>query len=170
MTRTMLLGVALALAACSGQQMQDSMRSGFGKVFKPRHNIERFESQCADVAFSARGSCIREKMTAGYPAWRSDPNADLNDVYLSWMEAAGARVAAGKMDETEARLGAAEIKLRMQQITAQRANTASIQRQTGVAQMLTGLAIMNSANPQPGPQITCRSVPTGLGTTTTTCN
>jgi len=170
MKRTTLICVALLLTACSAQRMQDSARKGFGHIFKPHHTIERFEKLCAQVPFTAYGSCMRSELERDNPNWRSDPHGDLVEVQLAWLEAAGARVADGRMEESDARLGAAEMKVRLKSIASERATNASIQQQAATSRMLMGLAIMNSASPQPSPTITCQTVPTGLGTTTTRCN
>jgi hypothetical protein len=158
MKKTTLLCVTLLLTACSAP------------MFKPRHTIERFETLCAHVPFSAYGSCIRSELERDNSRWRSDPHADLVDVYLAWLDAAGARVSDGRMEEADARLGAAEIKVRLKSIASERATNTSLQQQAATSRMLTGLAIMNAASPQPSAPITCQSVPTGLGTMTTRCN
>jgi hypothetical protein len=169
MKRTTFLA-CLMLAGCTGQQTQDAMRKGFGRVFNPRHTIERFEAICAGAPFPDYGSCIRSELVRDNPRWRSDPHADLVDVYLAWLDAAGARVADGRMEESDARLGAAEMKVRLKSIASERATNASIQQQAALSRMLAGLAIMNASVPQPGPLIQCRTTPTGLGTTMTTCH
>lgn len=169
MKRTAFLA-CLLLAGCTGQQTQDAMRKGFGHVFKPRHAIERFEALCANAPFPGYGRCIRSELVRDNPRWHADPHADLVDVYLAWLDAAGTHVADGRMEESDARLGAAEMKVRLKSIASERATNASIQQQAAMSRMLTGLAILNSATPQPGPVIQCRTTPTGLGTTMTTCH
>jgi len=169
------LALTLLVGGCAGQQAQDTMREGFGHIFKVRHSIERFEAQCEATPFQARGACTRTKMTAGYPSWRSDSNADLWDVYLAWMEAAGARVSDGRMEEADAKLGAAEMKLRLKSISEQRATSAAIRDQIATTQLLTGLALMQSAQPQPAviapTAITCTTYATNAisGHTQTVC-
>jgi hypothetical protein len=165
----LIAAIAVFVSGCSAQRFQDTFRAAGGKVFPVHYSIERFEAKCSTEPAASFGVCVRRELEAGYPRWRSDKEADLMDVYVAWLQAAGERITAGTMSDADMRLGAAMLKSQWKDITSQRAANAAAVNQSRSAAMLTGLALMNSASPQ-SPQIVCRSTPTGLGTTTTTCN
>lgn len=135
-------------------------------------NLSTFEAKCTATPFAEFGQCIRGELNSGYPRWHSDQHADLVDVYLAWLDAAGARVADGRMEEPEARLGAAEMKVRLKRIASERATNASLQQGAGISQMLTGLALINAAQPRHAysPQIVCTSSEAVRGNITTICH
>lgn len=138
-------------------------------VTAPPMTIPQAETRCANQAFPAVSNCIRQQLETAYPAWRSNPTADLADVYLAWLEAAGKRVERGEMDEAEARLGAATLRMRLKEVQTQRYAQAAYNQQQAMSTMLTGLALINAASApqvQPNMPITCTSTRSGAFTNT----
>jgi hypothetical protein len=133
----------------------------------PKYTLVNAEADCVakNAPFSLFSGCIETQMRDNAPAWQLEDDADLLNVYLSWLNAAGARVARGELDETAAKLKAADLKAQIISLSKERRSAA---RQQALNTTLAGFAILNAA-PRPGPAITCRTVPTGLGTTMTTC-
>lgn len=170
MTRTTVLLCVVLATGCTSMHNASIAAFGGHHHRQPPMQISTFEERCAPQPFASLGTCMRDGMSRDYPSWRSDAHADLVDVYLAWLDAAGQRVAEGRMEESEARLGAAEMKVRLKQIASERATNASLQQQAAVSQMLSGLALMEAAQPRPvySPQIVCTSNAYG-GTVTTTC-
>ncbi len=166
---TALLGLML-LAGCSGQAIQDGLRKPFSKIFKPNYSVEHFEALCQGEPFAGYGACVRTKMTADNLKWRSQPNGDLNDLYLSWLEAAGHHVEDGSLSEPDARLGAANLRVRLAQLSAERKTMTAVQRQAALSQTLVGLALVDASQPRAPSVITCTSQPVMAGQVRTVCN
>lgn len=135
-------------------------------VAPPPITIPQAQAICASQPFSLLGSCIRNQLNMVYPAWHSNAEADLADVYISWVEAAGVHVADGSMNEGDARLGAATVWSRMLEIRSQRQ---AISQEMAASQMLAGLALLNASHQQPsyGPVISCNTVNMGQFSSTT---
>lgn len=132
----------------------------------PPITLPQAEASCTGAPFTEYGRCIEAKFDAAYPKWRENTEADLAQAYLSWLNAAGDRINNGTMDEPTARMGAAELRTRLYQIVAQRRGNEAARKQIGLATMMNGLALMNSAQPSysapplPPPQmITCTQSP-----------
>lgn len=141
-----------------------------GCVTAPPITLPQAESNCGQVAFSDYGGCIRQQFDAQYPAWRSNSEADLAEVYVTWLEAAGERIRRNEMTESAAKMDALTLRTRLYEIVSQRRNAAALNNQVNVMTLLTGLALINAATPQPvqSPQIICNSN-TYAGNTTTIC-
>lgn len=151
MTRTIVL-CAMLLSGC---------------VIAPPITLPQAESNCGQVAFPEFGTCIRRQFDAQYPGWQGNHEADLAEVYVAWLEAAGARVERNEMPEDEARLGAKMLRVRLYEIVGQRRAQAAAYQQQTMSNLLTGLALLNAAQPQPGPMITCNTYYMGNNATTT---
>lgn len=137
-------------------------------VTSPR--MEDFEQECIDLAFPQFGGCLERAMDRMYPAWRRDPHGDLAEAYIAWIRAAGIRVAAGTMEEHDARYGAAVVKSNMKRVAAERDAYRAMSQQAAISQMLSGLALMNAAQePASSPTIICTSSEAVRGYITTTC-
>jgi hypothetical protein len=78
--------------------------------------LATFGATCSSVAFDQYGRCIESSIETSYPTWRNDSHGDLVQTYIARLNAAGARVKAGAMDEYEAWLGAATLKTRLVEI------------------------------------------------------
>jgi hypothetical protein len=145
--------LAVALAGCGHQvKMRDLQAS-----------CEQRYARFSDMAQCLRGE------TGQYMAQHpGDPNADLTGVYLAWLDAAGERVDAGTMAESEARLGAAELYSRLQSTALDRQHAANADWQLRYQGFLQGLATWNALANQPRPSsriITCQ----GVGPAMVTC-
>lgn len=153
MTRAAVLAVLL-LAGCATPKMTD------------------FENACYGEPFQNFGRCVEGQLNEQYPSWRRDQHADLAQVYVAWLIAAGERVERGEMTEAEAVLGKSQLYMRMKEIAGQRAYNAALTQQAAMAQMLTGLALISASQPQPamGGLIICNSTPMGGGLVTTVCH
>ena len=130
-------------------------------------SLAQAEYACSTVEFAGQGACIRSELDTNYPAWHSNREGDLADIYIAWLEAAGARVGDGTMREEDARLGAVTLKSRLMEISAQRtaATSAAISEQ-----MLVGLALLNAGAPHPLPSNTINCTSTQMGyVLNTTC-
>jgi len=132
----------------------------------PPMSLAQAEYACSTVEFAGQGGCIRSQLDSNYPAWHSNREGDLADIYIAWLEAAGARVGEGSMRQEDARLGAATLKSRLMEISAQRTATATAAIS---AQMLAGLALLNEGAPHPLPSntISCSSLQMGYVLNTT---
>lgn len=132
------------------------------------YNLQTAENDCIakNAPFELLSGCIESQLQMVRPEWVVESDADLVRIYLSWLAAAGNRVTRGEMSELVARHQARELRERLLRIRIQRNSVAN---QQALAAALSGFAIMNSAQPASSGQITCRTVPTGLGTTMTTC-
>lgn len=106
-----------------------------------------FENGCAGEPFANYGSCLESSLQTNYPQWRNDNHGDLVQIYIAWLNAAGKRVDRGAMDESEARLGAVTLKARLAEVAQQRSMNAMISRQAAMAQMLSGLALIEASRP-----------------------
>lgn len=131
----------------------------------PQYTLTQAHADCLAVPFDFFSGCVQSKMQDNAPEWVVGPDADLIQVYYSWTSAAGQRVTHGELDELVAQTQATNLLNRLVMISRQRKN-APKPIDWGAA--LAGFALMNAAS-QPGPTIVCRTVDTGLGTTTTTC-
>lgn len=150
MKRTMLLCVLLS-----------------GCAVAPPITLPQAESNCGQVEFREFGKCIRQQFDTQYPGWQGNHEADLAELYVAWLEAAGTRVANGTMAEDEARLGSKMLRVRLYEIVAQRRSQSAAYQQQAMSNLLTGLALLNAAQPQPGPMITCNTYYYGNNATTT---
>jgi hypothetical protein len=139
------------------------------------YNLEMAQNDCTtqNAPFILLGGCLESQMQKHAPEWAIRPDADLLGVYFSWLSAAGNRVAIGAMTEEDGRRQASDLLARLKAIDRQR--QAAV-RQQAITNALTGFAIMQSATPQPLPQlpptsITCTTGPVNpiYGTRTTTC-
>jgi hypothetical protein len=143
----------------------------------PPPKLADFEQICTGAPFPEYGRCLETSMQAGYPSWRLDSHGDLVETYLAWLNAAGKRVQNGAMDEEEARMGAAMLKIRLKEVASQREANTAVSRQADMNQMLMGLALMQGSQytippaSAPSPPITCRtSAPNAItGQVITTC-
>jgi len=137
----------------------------------PPITLPQAESACYSAAFSRLGRCIEARFDTAYPEWRMNTEADLAQAYLSWLNAAGARVESGEMTEDEGLAGAAEMRTRIYKIRAERPVAAPppppARREFDISAMLMGLALIEMSRsqsysiPQPAmaPPITCRTYP-----------
>jgi hypothetical protein len=134
-----------------------------------QYDLQMAENDCIarNAPFELLSGCVESQLQQTRPEWVLQPDADLARVYLSWLSAAGNRVARGEMAEAVGRQQAHDLRERLLRIRAQR-NAAA--KQQALVTALSGYAIMESANQagRTGP-ITCHTTPTGLGTTMTTC-
>lgn len=149
MKRTMLLCVLLS-----------------GCAVAPPITLPQAESNCGQVEFREFGKCIRQQFDTQYPGWQGNHEADLAELYVAWLEAAGTRVANGTMTEDEARLGSKMLRVRIYEMGAQRRYQAQMLQQSQVATALAGIALINAAQPQPS-TITCNTYYMGNNATTT---
>jgi len=130
----------------------------------PPMSLAQAEGICGDRDFAHFGRCIRAELDENYPTWHSNREGDLTDIYIAWVEAAGARVGDGSMREEDARLGAVTLKSRLIEISTQRTAAANA---AATEQMLAGLAFLNAGHPLPSNTINCTSTQMGYVTNTT---
>ena len=147
MTRTMAVLGLLLLAGCSVAKRIDAQVSRVFGTQQP-FTVQQAETQCSDEPFVRLGVCIEHSLNEHYPNWTHDQQADLAQVYIAWLNAAGARVASGSMTEVDARLGAATIRSRLRDEAGARNAALEADRQARFAAALAGVAIMQAAQPQ----------------------
>lgn len=137
-----------------------------GCALAPPITLPQAETICESVQFQQYGACLRHQLDSAYPQWRSNREADLVDIYIAWLEAAGLRAQSGEMAQADARLGAAMLRSRLYAIRAERT---AVAQQVAADQMLAGLALLNAGRPQPMTpnMITCNTHQMGASSTTT---
>lgn len=174
MTRTTVLLCVVLVTGCAS--FHDASVAAFGTPPAQR-SLAEIEQHCLDGPFYVFGGCVEGSINLAYPDWKSRSDADYIQTYISWVNAATQRVQEGTMTEAEAKTGAIELRTRLSQIVA------SIQPQQRQAfdygAFLTGLAILQSSQPQPSyavpapsAPITCTQYPTNriYGTAQVVCH
>jgi len=119
------------------------------------------QSFCEHIPFSSLAQCVRDEFNQNYPSWQSDSNADLVLMFISWTEAASARVTQGEMTEPDAWQGAYTLYDRLHQLAVARyqaqQQAQQISSERAAALMYAGLALIAiGQQPAPGPMITCQ--------------
>jgi hypothetical protein len=120
------------------------------------------ESFCERLPFSSLAQCVRGQFNQNYPQWQSDSNADLVLMFISWTEAASARVTKGEMTEPDAWQGALTLYDRLHKLAVARyqaqQQAQQISSERAAALMYAGLALIaiGQQHPAPGPAITCQ--------------
>ena len=93
------------------------------------------------------GLCLETGLNSQMPNWRDDVDAGYVNSYIAWLKAAGERVGKGTMQTTDFWESKIELLNRLQ--AQAKSNRPQQPNDNNLALFLTGLALLNSANPAP---------------------
>lgn len=136
--RMIILLLLTSLTGCTDQEIRAALsgKKTAGQTFRQIH------STCEKtIPFAQLGQCLQFGLDNQVPDWRNDIHAGYVATYISWLDAAGARVLKNELSEQDMKFGANELLGRFRTQVQQNRQAATA---NSLGLFLAGFAILNS--------------------------